>query len=162
LAEFLIDEKLLRCDVQTALENGAQAVFFPHGVGHLLGLDVHDLEAFGDRAQYAPGRSRSKQFGASYLRLDIDLSPGVVVTVEPGFYVVPAILEDQALRQQLGSLVDWDRAQAWVGFGGVRIEDDVVVTESAPEVLTADVPRSIEALEEIIGSGLPASERFRG
>ena len=151
LARFLADEGLLRCDPETAVETGAHALFFPHGVGHLLGLDVHDLENFGDRAAYPENRSRSTQFGTGYLRLDLDLEPGMVVTVEPGFYVVPAILSDSNLREQFASLVDFDRASAWSGFGGIRIEDDVVVTTDKPEVLTASIPKDPEAVCAAVG-----------
>jgi Xaa-Pro aminopeptidase len=161
IARFLKDEGLLRCSPEDAVECGAHALFFPHGVGHLLGLDVHDLESFGDRAQYAEGRERSDQFGTGYLRLDIDLEPGIIVTVEPGFYVVPSILGNDDLRTHFRDVVDWERAAEWVGFGGIRIEDDVVVTENEPEVLTAAAPRSINAIEAIVGSGTPASERLR-
>ncbi|MDP6935608.1 MAG: M24 family metallopeptidase, partial [Myxococcota bacterium] len=152
LAEFLRSEGLLRCDADTSIETGAHAVFFPHGVGHLIGLDVHDLEAFGDQATYAPGRARSPLFGTGYLRLDLDLEPGMVVTVEPGFYVVPAILEDRALQSRLGDLVDFERARSWLGFGGIRIEDDVAVTPGAPEILTGSIPRSIEDVEAAVGT----------
>jgi len=151
LATFLCDEGLLRCDAQTAVETGAHALFFPHGVGHLLGLDVHDLENFGDRAAYPEGRTRSSQFGTGYLRLDLDLEPGMVVTVEPGFYVVPAILEDTMLRSQFSELVDFEQAADWAGFGGIRIEDDVVVTEGSPEVLTAGIPKDVDAVCAAVG-----------
>ena len=160
IAQFLSDEGLLHCAPESAVEAGAHALFFPHGVGHLLGLDVHDLEAFGDRAQYAEGRQRSEQFGTAYLRLDIDLEPGTIVTVEPGFYVVPSILKDADLRKRFQKIVDWSRAEAWEGFGGVRVEDDVVITESEPEVLTEAAPRTVEDIERIVGSGLAASKRF--
>jgi Xaa-Pro aminopeptidase len=153
LARWLVDEGLLTCSPEAAVESGAHALFFPHGVGHLIGLDVHDLENFGDRPAYPTGRARSGQFGTGYLRLDIDLEPGMVVTIEPGFYVVPAILRDAALTQRFEGLVDLDAAQAWSGFGGIRIEDDVAVTEGAPDVLTADIPKTVEALEAIIGTG---------
>src|SRR5690606_22262098 len=73
LARGLVDEGVLRGDPQSLVERGAHAIFFPHGVGHLLGLDVHDMEDLGDRAGYAPGRARSPQFGLGYLRLDRDL-----------------------------------------------------------------------------------------
>ncbi len=155
IAAFARDEGLLVGDVDGLVERGAHAVFFPHGVGHLLGLDVHDLELFGDAAGYAPGRSRSPQFGLSYLRLDRDLEPGMVVTVEPGFYVVPAILEDQALRDRLGDAVDWDRAASWIGFGGIRIEDDVVVTDGAPEILSEGIPRAADEVESAVGTEGP-------
>jgi Xaa-Pro aminopeptidase len=146
LAQFLADEGLVKCSPEVAVEAGAHALFFPHGVGHLIGLDVHDMENFGDRASYPPGRARSSQFGTGYLRLDLDLEPGMVVTVEPGFYVVPAILEDPSLRAQFSDLVDFDKAEDWNGFGGIRIEDDVAVTADAPEVITGSIPKTVDDL----------------
>ncbi len=151
LAQFLADEGLLRCSAETAVETGAHALFFPHGVGHLLGLDVHDLENFGDRAAYPPDRQRSEQFGTGYLRLDLDLEPGMVVTVEPGLYVVPAILEDTKLRARHAKQVNFDVAATWAGFGGIRIEDDVAITEADPEVLTNAIPKHIADLLPCIG-----------
>jgi Xaa-Pro aminopeptidase len=142
------------------VQRGAHAAFFPHGTGHLLGLDVHDMELFGDAAGYEPGRQRSRQFGLSYLRLDRDLLPGNVVTIEPGFYVVPAILADEALRAKLGDSVNWSEAEAWLGFGGVRIEDDVLVTEDGPEVLSEAIPKGAEEVEALVGSGPSAAERL--
>jgi Xaa-Pro aminopeptidase len=151
LAQFLADEGLITIDPETAVACGAQALFFPHGVGHLIGLDVHDLENFGDRAAYPPGRERSDQFGACYLRLDLDLEPGMVVTVEPGFYVVPAILNDAKLREQFATQVNFSAAESWVGFGGIRIEDDVLVTHSEPDVLTGKIPKHPDEMLTIVG-----------
>ena len=152
LAQFLIDEQLLMGTVEEVVERGAHALFFPHGIGHHLGMDVHDLENFGDRPSYAPGASRSSQFGLSYLRLNLPLEPGWVVTVEPGFYVIPAVLEDPALRDRLGDLVNWERLDRWSGFGGIRIEDDVLITAQNPEVLTAGVPKSVDDIEALVGT----------
>ncbi len=160
LACFLADEGLVRVSPETAVEMGAHALFFPHGVGHLLGMDVHDLENFGDLPGYPDGRARPEQFGTCYLRLDLELQPGWVVTVEPGFYVVPAILDDPKLRQRFADVVDFDRADSWRGFGGIRIEVDVVVTDGTPEILTVAVPRSVEDVEALVGSGPTAEERF--
>lgn len=160
VARGLVDLGLLRGSEDALVESGAVGVFFPHGVGHLLGMDVHDLENFGDRPAYAPGRSRPTQFGARNLRMDLDLEPDMVVTIEPGFYVVPAILRNAKLRAELGELVDFDAAERWVGFGGIRIEDDVRVTDGAPENLTAAIPKSLDDLERIVGTGLSAAERF--
>jgi Xaa-Pro aminopeptidase len=151
LARFLRDEGLLRCSPEAAVETGAQALFFPHGVGHLIGLDVHDLENFGDRAAYPADRQRSTQFGTGYLRLDLDLEAGMVVTVEPGFYVVPAILEDPTLRARFAGQVDFEAAAGWAGFGGIRIEDDVAVTTADPDVLTGAIPKEIGPLLSCIG-----------
>lgn len=151
LARALKDWKLLRGEVDGLVERGAHAAFFPHGLGHLLGLDVHDLELYGDRAGYAPGRSRSSQFGLSFLRLDRDLEAGMAVTIEPGLYFSPAILGDEQVRALLGRSVDWARAQRWLPFGGIRIEDDVLCTDGAPEVLSAKIPKAISAIEGIVG-----------
>ena len=150
IAQFLADEGLITCDPDLAVEAGAHALFFPHGVGHLIGLDVHDLENFGDQAAYGRGRTRSGQFGTAYLRLDLDLEPGMVVTIEPGFYVVPAILGNASLRAAFNTMVNFDKAESWLGFGGIRIEDDVAVTHSVPDVLTAGIPKSIAELEAVI------------
>jgi Xaa-Pro aminopeptidase len=160
LAAGLVDLGLLRGDVDGLVEQGAHAVFFPHGVGHLLGLDVHDMELLGDAAGYGPGRSRSEQFGLGYLRLDRDLAPGTVVTIEPGFYVVPAILRDEALRSRLGDAVDWATAEGWLGFGGIRVEDDVLVTADGHENLSAAIPKNADAVAALVGTGPSVEERL--
>ena len=166
LAQWLADEGLLRCSPDESIERGAHAVFFPHGVGHHLGLDVHDLENFGDRPSYPPGRARPDLFGTGYLRLDLPLEEGWIVTVEPGFYVVPAILDDAALRERLGDVVDFDRARTWLddgsghGFGGIRIEDDILITADGPVDLTT-VPREADAIEALVGSGPRVEDRLR-
>lgn len=160
LAEGLKGLGLLRGDVDGLVESGAAGLFFPHGLGHLIGLDVHDLENFGDRPAYAPGRSRPTQFGARFLRMDLDLEPGIVVTIEPGIYFVPAILHDGEMRAQFADHVDFDAAESWLSFGGIRIEDDVLCTDAAPEVLTERIPKTVEALESMVGSGPSARERF--
>lgn len=160
LARWLADEKLLRVSPDESVEISAHAVFFPHGIGHHLGLDVHDLENFGDRPSYPPGQGRSPLFGTAYLRLDLPLEPGWVVTVEPGFYVVPAILRDRALRERLGKAVDFDRAASWLGFGGIRIEDDIAVTDGDPENLTAAIPKQAADLEALVGTGPRLEDLF--
>lgn len=143
LASGLRDEGLLRGEVDSLVERGAHALFFPHGVGHLLGLDVHDMEDFGDRAGYAPGRGRSSQFGLSYLRLDRDLQPGMAVTIEPGIYFVPAILNSEALTAPLADVLCRDALPRFADVRGIRIEDDVLVTATGCDVLTRDIPKEI-------------------
>ena len=153
LTRGLVDLGILRGEVDGLVERGAHALLFPHGVGHLIGLDVHDMEDLGDRAGYAPGRSRADQFGLGYLRLDRDLAPGMCVTIEPGLYLVPAILEHRELcgpfdadgtlnREALGRFAD---------VRGIRIEDDVLCTEDAPEVLTQAAPKAAEEVEALVG-----------
>jgi Xaa-Pro aminopeptidase len=150
LAQFLADEGLLTVSAESAVESGAHALFFPHGVGHLIGLDVHDMEGFLDRQAYPESRSRSEQFGTGYLRLDIDLETGMVVTIEPGLYIVPNILFDTELTERFTGQVDLTRASEWLGFGGIRIEDDVLVTTGAPDVITADIPKTIAEVEAAV------------
>ncbi len=147
IAEGLVGLGILRGEPRALVEIGAHALFFPHGVGHLIGLDVHDMEDLGDLAGYAPGRSRSAQFGLSYLRLDRDLAPGMAVTIEPGFYVVPAILRDPRLAPLVERHVDRGALARYADVRGIRIEDDVLVTESGAEVLTAPIPRSADDVE---------------
>ena len=143
----LVEEGLLSGQVDGLVERGAHALFFPHGVGHLLGLDVHDMEDLGDRAGYAPGRSRSPQFGLCYLRLDRDLQAGTAVTIEPGIYFVPQILHNAALTRPLGSDFHPGRLGHFADVRGIRIEDDVLVTAAGCEVLTQAIPKTASAVE---------------
>lgn len=151
LTEGLVSLGVLRGDVDELVADGVHALFFPHGLGHLLGLDVHDMEDVGDRAGYAPGRTRSEQFGLSYLRLDRDLAPGMAVTVEPGFYQVPAILDDPRLSAIAGDRLNRDRLARFADVRGIRIEDDVLVTESGNEVLTRTLPKEPGDIEAAVG-----------
>ncbi len=160
IAAGLRDLGLLRGDPDGLVERGAHAAFFPHGVGHLLGLDVHDMELYGDVAGYEPGRSRSDQFGLGFLRLDRDLRPGMAVTIEPGIYFVPAILRDPDLRDRLGDSVAWDVAASWLPFGGVRIEDDVLITTDGHEILTSGIPRTRPDVEAATGAGPTPRQRM--
>lgn len=148
----LRDLGILRGDMDGLLERGAHAIFFPHGIGHLLGLDVHDMEDLGDRAGYAPGRVRSEKFGDRYLRLDRDLASGMAVTIEPGFYQVPAILRDKRITSLVGDDLRRDELAKYADVRGIRIEDDVLCTEGAPEVLTAGLPKNAVDVEAAMRS----------
>lgn len=143
----LVDLGILRGDVDELVADDVHALFFPHGVGHILGLDVHDMEDLGDRAGYPPGRARSTRFGLGYLRLDRDLEPGMAVTIEPGFYQVPALLGDPARTAKAGDRLRRDVLAKFADVRGVRIEDDIVITDGAPEILTADAPKTTAEVE---------------
>jgi Xaa-Pro aminopeptidase len=116
-------------------------------VGHLLGLDVHDMEDLGDVAGYAPGRQRSQRFGLGFLRLDRPLAARMVVTIEPGFYQVPGILEPARQSGQYDDAVNWERLEDFASVRGIRIEDDVLITEAGSDVLTAALPTAAATLE---------------
>ncbi len=150
IAQGLVDLGILRGRVSDLVERDAPALFFPHGVGHLLGLDVHDMEDFGDEAGYEAGRVRSDRFGLSYLRLNRPLQEGMLVTIEPGFYQVPAILDDSSLRSKYQDVVNWERLAQFADVRGIRIEDDVLVTEDGGEVLTAALPTQANAIEQLV------------
>ncbi|MCU0692672.1 MAG: aminopeptidase P family protein [Polyangiaceae bacterium] len=150
IVQGLRDLSIFRGDVDGLLARGAAALFFPHGIGHLLGLDVHDMEDLGDRAGYAPGRMRSTAFGDCYLRLDRDLVPGMAVTIEPGFYQVPAIVGDETYTGPLGADLRRDELAKYADVRGIRIEDDVLVTDGEPTVLTAGVPKDPDEVERLV------------
>ena len=161
LVQFCVNLELMKGDVDELVELGAHAAFFPHGIGHLLGLDVHDMELFGDRAGYEKGRTRSAQFGLNHLRLNRRLEEGMVVTIEPGFYIIPSLLRDQTMRDTLGDRIYWEEAHRLAPFGGIRIEDDVLITPEGPDVLSAGIPKEIRSIQNLVGSGLTPQERFQ-
>ncbi|MEB3290479.1 MAG: aminopeptidase P family protein [Leptolyngbya sp.] len=153
LAAGLVDLGILRGQPEDLVERDIHALFFPHGVGHLLGLDVHDMEDLGDVAGYAPGRQRSQRFGLGFLRLDRPLAPRMVVTIEPGFYQVPGILGPARQSSQYAGAVNWDRLDAFATVRGIRIEDDVLITAEGCETLTAALPTDTDTLEAWVQPG---------
>ena len=152
IAEGLVDLGILRGNPQDLVAMDAHALFFPHGVGHLLGLDVHDMEDLGDLAGYKSGRSRSDRFGLGYLRLNRPLESGMLVTIEPGFYQIPAILNNPKFQAKYQDIVNWERLAEFADVRGIRIEDDVLVTDSGSEVLTGELPTQIAEIEDLVSS----------
>jgi Xaa-Pro aminopeptidase len=132
IAEGLAGLGLLKGDPDTLVERRTVSLFFPHGVGHMVGLGVRDAGG------PAPGRTPRDDFPR--LRADLPLEDGFAITIEPGIYFVPALLNDPERRAQHRDTVDWDRAERMLGFGGIRIEDNVLVTPRGPENLTRDIP----------------------
>lgn len=147
IAEGLTALGLMRGDPAEAVAQGAHALFFPHGVGHMLGLDVHDMEDLGDVVGYEPGVARSTQFGLNFLRLAKPLEAGFVVTVEPGVYFIPALIDRWRADNKLADFIDYDTVETYKGFGGVRIEDDVFCTASGPRVLGPPIPKEASEVE---------------
>src|SRR5690606_6930501 len=132
LAGILREQGFLRLSPESAVESGVSAAFFPHGLGHGIGLQVHDVAGF---AANDRGDSIAKPAGHPYLRLTRTLGPGMVVTIEPGIYFIDLLLAE--LKQKPESKdVDWNKVDAFRKYGGVRIEDDVACTDGEPENLT--------------------------
>ena len=131
----LIDLKIMRGRAESLVEQGAHTLFFPHGLGHLVGLGVRDASG------RFPGRQPFADPALKNLRMDLPLAPGYVVTVEPGLYFIPAILHDPTRRKQYRDAVNWDLAEKYLPLGGVRIEDNILVTENGPENLTRAIPK---------------------
>ncbi len=156
ICEGLVGAGLLKGDPADLAARGAHTLFFVHGLGHLVGLDVHDMEDYGDQAGYAPGRTRRTQFGSKFLRLDRDLAPGMVLTIEPGIYLVPAIWQNADLVAPFKDVINRSTIEALLkdDFGGIRIEDTVHVrSEGGPEVLTGELPKEPDAVCAVVGGG---------
>ena len=150
IAAGLVELGILRGDPEDLVAQDAHALFFPHGVGHLMGLDVHDMEDLGDLSGYAEGRERSDRFGLAFLRLNRPLQVGMVVTIEPGFYQVPAILNRKETRDRYADMVNWERLEQFSDVRGIRIEDDVLITEQGNEVLSAELPTDPSTIESLV------------
>lgn len=134
LARVLREFGLITIDAERAVETGVSSAFFPHGIGHGIGLQVHDVAGF---AASDSGGSIDRPPGHPYLRLTRTLEPGMVVTIEPGIYFIDMLLEELRANGH-GDAVDWSRVERFRPFGGVRIEDDVVCTGDAPVNLTRE------------------------
>lgn len=154
ICEGLVEAGLLRGEPAELLERRAHTLFFTHGVGHLIGLDVHDMEDFGDLAGYAPGRTRRPGFGDKFLRMDRDLAPGMCVTIEPGLYLTPAVWACDELVRPLVDVVNRSKVDKLLAdhFGGIRVEQTICVRDAAgPEVLTGDLPTDAGEIGRLVG-----------
>lgn len=151
ISEGLVALGILKGEPEELVEKGAHALFFCHGLGHLVGLDVHDMEDFGDRIGYEDGEERSAQFGLSNLRLSRELEPGMVITIEPGYYRIPALLNGP-LGEKFADVLDRDVLKKYEDVRGIRIEDVVLVTEDGYENLSEALPTASSKVEELIGN----------
>ncbi|HPN39051.1 MAG TPA: aminopeptidase P family protein, partial [Melioribacteraceae bacterium] len=151
IVEHLKDLNLMKGNTDDAVENGAHALFFPHGLGHMLGLDVHDMEGLGEAlVGYNEEITRSEQFGLKYLRLGRKLEPGFVLTVEPGVYFIPQLIKTWKEQNKFVEFINYDEAEKHTDFGGVRIEDDIMVTPNGAKVLGKPIPKTISEIENIM------------
>lgn len=137
LTAGLVDLGVMRGSPASLVEQDAHTLFFPHGLGHMVGLGVRDGSGL------LPGRTRDPRPSLRTLRMDLPLAPGYVVTVEPGLYFIPPLLTDPVRRARYRDAVNWPLVDQHLDLGGVRIEDNVLVTAGAPEVLTAAIPKAL-------------------
>jgi len=131
-----------------AVEQGAHAMFFPHGLGHMMGIDVHDMEDLGqDYVGYNENVQKSTQFGTAYLRLARELQENFVLTVEPGIYFIPALIQKWKNENKFSHFINYNKVFEYLDFGGIRIEDDVLVTANSYKVFGKPIPKKIDEIE---------------
>ena len=141
IASGLKELGLMKGDVQEAVANGAHALFFPHGLGHMMGLDVHDMENYGQvHVGFDEEIRPVNQFGTGYLRLGRRLQPNFVITNEPGIYFIPALIEKWQREKINTEFIHFDNVNKYLGFGGIRLEDDLLVTEAGARILGNRIP----------------------
>ncbi|MCH8326520.1 MAG: aminopeptidase P family protein [Bacteroidetes bacterium] len=149
ITQGLKDVGLMKGNVNDAVANGAHAMFFPHGLGHMMGLDVHDMENLGENlVGYGNNAERSNQFGLAYLRLARKLKPGFVITVEPGIYFIPELIDKWQNEKINSRFINFNKVNKYKKFGGIRIEDDILVTKNSHKILGRPIPKTIKEVEE--------------
>jgi Xaa-Pro aminopeptidase len=151
IGEGLKELGLMKGNIEHAIEQAATALFMPHGLGHMMGLDVHDMEDLGENyVGYDDEVKRSDLFGTAYLRLGKKLKPGFVLTVEPGIYFIPALIEKWEQEGKFAEFINYDKVKEYIGFGGIRIEDDVLVTQHGYKALGKAIPKTVSEIEAIM------------
>jgi len=138
---------MMKGNVDDALEAGAHALFFPHGIGHMMGLDVHDMEDLGENLVGYDGAERSTLFGLKSLRLAKPLQPGYVLTIEPGVYFIPQLIDLWREKGMHTDFLNYDEIEKWKDFGGIRNEEDYLITETGKQLLGKKKPMSIDEVE---------------
>ncbi len=152
IAAGLKELGLMKGDVNEAVANGAHALFFPHGLGHMMGIDVHDMEDLGENnVGYDDEIARSDQFGTAYVRLGRRLQEGFVITVEPGIYFIPALVDKWKTEMINTAFINFDKVAEYIGFGGVRLEDDILVTAKGCRLLGSKrIPITVDEVEKTV------------
>ena len=151
LGEGLKSIGLMKGDIDQAVQEGAMGLFMPHGLGHMMGMDVHDMENFDESiVGYDEKTSRSTQFGLRSLRFGRGLQQGMVITNEPGCYFIPALIDKFKSENKFKSYINYKELENYKDFGGIRIEDDILVTDKSSRVLGTPIPKAIKDIEEIM------------
>jgi Xaa-Pro aminopeptidase len=141
---------LMKGDVQEAVASGAHALFMPHGLGHMMGLDVHDMEDYGQvYVGYDDEIRPIDQFGTANLRLGRRLQQNFVITNEPGIYFIPALIDKWESEKINSQFINFEQVKKYLDFGGIRLEDDILVTETGGKVIGKRIPIDPEELESL-------------
>ncbi|MDR3184935.1 MAG: aminopeptidase P family protein [Prevotellaceae bacterium] len=145
---------IMKGDAAESVAAGAHALFFPHGLGHQMGLDVHDMEDLGENyVGYDNDTQRSQQFGLGSLRMGRMLREGFCITVEPGIYFIPALIAQWKQENKLSQFINYQKAEEYIGFGGIRLEDDILITPAGCRLLGEKrIPITVEEVESTINS----------
>lgn len=147
LVEGLKDSGFMHGDVDEAVAAGAHALFFPCGTGHMMGLDIHDMENLGEKYVGYAGKEKSTQFGLKSLRLARELEPGFVFTIEPGIYFIPELIDMWKAEGRHTEFIDYNKVESFKDFGGLRNEENFVITENGCRLLGKSIPKTIEDVE---------------
>ncbi len=154
IAEGLKAQGIFKGAIEDIVTSGAHAIVYPHGLGHMIGLDVHDMEGLGENyVGYDDKIKRSTQFGTAYLRMGRKLEKGFVVSNEPGIYFIPQLIQLWKSDNKFSDLIDYNRLESFLGFGGIRLEDDILITETGCKVLGKHIPITIEEVENMMQKG---------
>ena len=141
---------LMKGDVEEAVAEGAHALFMPHGLGHMMGLDVHDMEALGENfIGYNDEVKRSDQFGLAFLRFALPYKPGHVFTVEPGCYFIPELIDQWKSEGKFVDFINYSKITDYMSIGGIRIEDDVLITDTGHRLLGKPIPKTVKEIESV-------------
>ena len=155
IADGLKSMGILRGDPAEMAALGVPGLFMPHGLGHMIGLDVHDMENLGEQyVGYASGQERSTLLGLKSLRLARALEAGFVLTVEPGIYFIPPLIDQWQAAGKFTDFINYDRLKDFRNEGGCRIEDNYLITETGSRMLGQKVARTMEEVEALVGTGI--------
>ena len=150
LASGLKDLGIMKGDVHESVANGAHTLFFQCGLGHMMGMDVHDMENLGEaNVGYTPSLQKSTAFGLKSLRLGKALEERYVLTVEPGLYFNPFLIEEWKSKKQHLDFIDYKEAEKFTNFGGIRVEEDFVITATGAQLLGDPLAKTASAIEEL-------------
>jgi Xaa-Pro aminopeptidase len=141
---------LMKGDVDEAVKEGAHALFMPHGLGHMMGLDVHDMEGLGENfVGYNEETKRSTQFGTAFLRFALPFKPGHVLTIEPGCYFIPELIGQWKAEGKFTEFINYDKIKNYMELGGVRIEDNILITPQGHRLLGKPIPKTVSEIESV-------------